>query len=278
MPGLSAARRPGLVTGMRLQRAEGRAEVAVSRREGAVRLDRLYQEGCGKAILPQAGAVPEVVFVNTSGGLTGGDRIAWGLDAGPGAALVATSQAAERVYRTAGGAAGGEARIATRVTAGAGARVDWLPQETILFDGGRLARSLEVDLAGDAALLAIESVVLGRVAMGESVATGLLSDQWRIRRDGRLVHAEALRLDAFGDGVAGLRGARAFATLAWVAPGAELLLDAARGMVGEAGAASAKPGVFLARWLSEDAQDLRAAVIRLLMWLRDAPLPRVWSL
>jgi len=98
----------------RLQRARGRAEVAVSLREGAVRLDRLYQEGCGKAILPgpraRAGAVPEVVFVNTSGGVTGGDRIAWGLEAGAGAALVATSQAAERVYRSAGGAA----RIETR--------------------------------------------------------------------------------------------------------------------------------------------------------------------
>ena len=91
---------------VRMQRARGRVEVAVSRREGRVRLDRLFQQGCGKAILPRTyGAVPEAVLINTSGGVTGGDRIEWRLEAGAGAALVATSQAAERVYRSAGGAA-----------------------------------------------------------------------------------------------------------------------------------------------------------------------------
>ena len=281
MAGLPPSHPPGFSRAMEsggLQRARGRAEVAVSRREGAVRLDRLFQEGCGKAILPKVPGPPEVVLINTSGGVTGGDRLAWTLEAGPGAALVATSQAAERVYRSAGGAA----CIATRVAAGPGAAVEWLPQETILFDGGRLERRLEVEMAETAAVTALECVVLGRAAMGESVGSGFLADQWRFRRGGRLVHAEALRLDAFtGHGAATLRGARAFATLVHAAPGAESRLDPARAILAAAGdvpvAASAKRGVLIVRWLGEDARALRAGVIRFLMAFRDCPLPRVWT-
>ena len=262
---------------VRLQRARGRAEVGVSLREGGCGWTGCSRRGAARRCCRDAGAVPEVVFVNTSGGVTGGDRIEWGLEAGAGAALVATSQAAERVYRSAGGVA----RIGTRVVVGAGAVVEWLPQETILFDGGRLERRLEVEMAEDAAMSALECVVLGRGAMGEVVRSGLLSDQWRIRRGGRLVHAEAVRLDAFGGaGTATLRGGRAFATFVHAAPGAELRLEAARGMLevdGVLAAASAKPGVLIVRWLSADARALRAGLIRFLMAFRNAPLPRVWT-
>lgn len=264
-----------------LQRARGRAEVAVSFRDGRIRLDRLYQEGCAKALLPRThGPTPEAVLVNTSGGVTGGDRIDWRLAAGPGAALVATTQAAERVYRS----MGGSARIETRLAAGAGATLDWLPQETILFDGARLERRLEADLAADARLTLLETLVLGRAAMGERLRTGAISDQWRIRRDGRLLHAEALFAE--GDlaraaaGAATLGGGRALATLLHLAPGAEMRLDSARallaGIDGVAAAASAKPGVLILRFLAADARPLRAALVRFLMAFRG-PLPRVWS-
>ncbi len=264
-----------------LQRARGRAEVAVSHRGGRVRLDRLVQEGCGKALMPRThGGPSEVVLVNTSGGVTGGDRIDWRLAVGDGAALVATTQAAERIYRASGGAG----RIATRLVLGAGARLDWLPQETILFDGGRLDRTLDVEMAGDATLLALETVVLGRAAMGERVATGLLSDHWRIRRDGRLVHAEAVHaegdLAAATAGPATLRGGRAFATVVLAAPGAADRLAAARALLGDAGveaAATAKPDLLVARFVAAEAHRLRGALVRFLMALRPSPLPRVWS-
>ena len=266
-----------------LQRARGRAEVAVSLRGGRIRLDRLYQEGCAKAILPRTyGPVPEAVLINTGGGVTGGDRIDWALGAGDGAALTATTQAAERVYRS----AGGTARIETRLVLGAGAALDWLPQETIVFEAGRLDRRLEIEMAPDARLTALEMLVLGRAAMGERLASGAISDQWRIRRGGRLVHAEALR--AAGDlaratsGLATMAGARAMATLVHAAPEAETRLDAARALLaGEAGpvtaAATAKPGLLILRFLAAEAHPLRAAVIRFLMAFRAAPLPRVWS-
>jgi urease accessory protein len=266
-----------------LQRARGVAEVAMSRRDGRVRLDRLFQQGCAKARFPRSGgSAPEVVLINTAGGVTGGDRIAWRLDAGAGAALVATTQAAERVYRSAGGAA----RIESRLTLGPGARLAWLPQETILFDGGRLDRSLAVEMAPDARLLALETLVLGRAAHGEVVRSGAVSDQWRIRRGGRLAHAEALRLD--GDierataGVATLGGARAVATLVEVGPDAGMAVEAARRALGDLGpvtaAASAKAGdVLVVRMLATEAQALRAGLIRFLMAFRADPLPRVWA-
>ena len=266
----------------RLQRARGRAEVAVSHRGGRIRLDRLVQEGCGKALMPRThGATPEVVLVNTSGGVTGGDRIDWRLTAGDGAALVATTQAAERIYRSSGGAG----CIETRLSLGAGAALDWLPQETILFEGARLDRRLEVEMAADARLLALETIVLGRAAMGERVATGLLSDQWRIRRGGRLVHAEAVHaegdLRAATAGPATLRGGRSFATLLLAAPGAADRLDAARALLdgpeGFEAAATAKPDLLLVRFVAAEARPLHAALARFLMAFRSQPLPRVWS-
>lgn len=264
-----------------MQRAEGRAEVAVSLRDGRVRLDRLFQQGCAKAILPKThGPVPEAVLINTSGGVTGGDRLAWHLAAGPGAALVATTQAAERIYRATAGAA----RIEARLEAGAGATLEWLPQETILFDAGRLDRRLEADLAPDATVTLLETIVLGRAAMGERVTTGALSDQWRLRRGGRLVHAEALfaagNLAGAAAGPATLAGARAFATFVHLAPGAETRLGAARALLdlpGVTAAATAKPGILIVRLLAAEAPPLRAGLIRFLMAFRAAPLPRIWN-
>src|SRR5260370_30305971 len=77
----------------------------------------------------------------------------------------------------------------------AGGELAWLPQETILFDRARLRRTIEVDLAANARLLLAEAVIFGRSGMGETVADGFLLDRWRVRRGGRLIHAETLRLD-----------------------------------------------------------------------------------
>jgi urease accessory protein len=266
----------------RLQRARGHAEIAVSWRGGRIRLDRLLQQGCAKALLPRThGSVPEAVLVNTSGGATGGDLVDWRADVGPDAALVVTTQAAERIYR----ASAGTARIRSCLTLGAGATLDWLPQETILFDAARLDRRLEIEMAADARLTALETLVLGRAAMGERVTTGTLSDQWRIRRGGRLVHAEALHaagdLAAATAGPATMAGGRALATLVHAAPGADARLDAARALLapleGVVAAASAKPDLLILRFLAAEARPLRAALVRFLTAFRPLPLPRVWS-
>jgi urease accessory protein len=262
-----------------LQRARGRGRIAVRAEDGDTRLARLFQEGCGKIRLPRDAMACglEAVLINLSGGLTGGDRMDWAAEAGPGARLTLTTQACEKVYRARDGVAGQRAAL----TLGADARLDWLPQETILFDGGALSRTLEADLAAGATLLAVEAVVLGRTAMDETVRTGSLHDRWRIRREGRLVFADDLRLDGpiweLAAAPPVLGGGRAFASLLLVSDDAERFLPAVRAALGACGGASAFDGKLFARLAAPDGFALRQALLPALEALRaGAPLPRVW--
>jgi urease accessory protein len=260
------------------QRAFGRGRIAVRAAGGVTRLDRLYQEGAAKLRLPrQRGAALEAVMINSAGGMTGGDRFSWTVEAGPGTHAVLTTQACERIYRASADAA----RVEAKLTLEAGARVDWLPQETILFDGSALTRGITADLAEDAGLLLCEAVILGRHAMGETFTRGLFHDRWRIRRAGRLVFADDLKLD--GDiphlvrQPALLDGAGAFATLLLADPDAESRIDAVRGAIGELGGASAFDGKLLARLTAPDGLRLRRTLILALIALGAKP-PAVWTL
>lgn len=265
----------------RLQRAEGRARVAFRLRGGATRLETLFQEGCAKVRLPRplVGAPPEAVLINTAGGLTGGDRLATEVEAGPSTAATITTQACERIYRS----TGDRAEAANLLRVRAGARLAWLPQETILFDGGRLSRRLEAELDGDAELVAVEAVLFGRAAMGETVRSGFLHDRWRIRRDGRLIFADDFRVE--GDvaarlaAPAALGGRLAVATVLYVGAQAEPLLEPARAVIGADGGASAWSGRLVARLASETGLALRRRLEPLLaLLLRGRPLPRVWQI
>jgi urease accessory protein len=264
----------------RLQRASGAGRIAVAAERGRTRLADLRQDGCAHIRLPRdaSSADPTAILINTAGGLTGGDRLDWSAEAGPGAALSVTTQACEKIYRSLGDDA--ETQVSLKV--GPGARLAWLPQETILFDGGRLHRRIEADVAPDGDLLIAEAVVLGRTAMGETVRTGALRDRWRIRRGGRLIFADDLRLT--GDiavrraHAAVLAGVLTFATVLFVSPGAETRLDAARTALGESGGASAWDGKLVARLTAPDGLALRRRLIPLIEALSGRPLPRAWRL
>ena len=264
-----------------LQRALGVGRIKVKAADGATRLERLYQDGCAKIRLPRDHAARslEAVLINTAGGLTGGDRLAWQAEAGPGAALTLTTPACEKIYR----ARDGRAEMAVTLTVADGARLDWLPQETILFDGGALRRTLEADLAADARLLVVESVVLGRTAMGETVHHGELRDRWRIRREGRLVFADDLAFAGpvadIADRLPCLAGGRAFASLLLVADDAPRFLAPLRQAIGDAGGASAFHGKLFCRIAAADGLALRRALLPALHILQDGePCPRVWRL
>ncbi len=261
------------------QRSHGRAEVGFVAQGGRVRLSRLAQQGSAKAFVLPGPLGAEVVFLNTSGGLTAGDRLALSLDVPAGARLTGTTQTAERLYR----AAGGEARIEVSLTVGPGGHLDWLPQETILFDGCAARRRTVIDLAEGAGCLAVEALVLGRAAMGETVARLDLSDTRTIRRDGRAIHLEPLALTPAHLGVrpALLDGARAVASLVLVAPGAADALGPVRAALDEPGvrsAASAPDGRLVVRLMAPDGWPLRRQLARLIVLLRRAPLPRVWQI
>lgn len=264
-----------------MQRATGEVRLAVRLRDGATALERLRQSGSAKAHLPRSDGC-EAVLLNTAGGLAGGDRFSATIAAGPGVRLAVATQAAERVYRS----LGEDAEVVNRLEIDAGARIDWLPQETILFEGGRLRRSLTVEMASDATLLAVEPLILGRAAMGERVTQGALHDRWRIRRAGRLIHADDLRLAGdLGalDAAAGFAGMGACALVLLAGPGAEDLLAPARAALAGApgtvrAGASAWNGRLAARILAPGGAALRAALIPLIERLRPGPPPRVWAL
>lgn len=264
------------------QRAIGRAKVGFAHRRGATGLADLEQGGALRVLFPRSepGACPTAVLANIGGGIAGGDRLDIAADWGEGAEAVVSTQAAEKVYR----AIDASATIATRLTLGAGAAAHWLPQETILFDGARLERSLEVAMAADAELLACESVVFGRTARGERVTTGRLLDRWRVRRDGKLIFADTLELDgAIADRLdrrAVADGGVATATVLLVAPDAEARLDGLRAVLetaeSEAGA-SAFDGCLVARFTAKSAPALRRDLVAILTHLGGRPLPRVFA-
>jgi len=261
-----------------MQRVDGRAGAVIG---AGGRLKRLWQKGSAKAMLPRMhGRAPEVVFLNTAGGLTGGDRLDYALEVEAGGAAVGTTQTAERAYLS----RDGMARVETRLVVGANARLHWLPQEVILFEGAALDRRLRVEMAGDAEVVILETLVLGRAAMGERLAQIALTDRRDVIRDGRVAMVEAIRLgpdDLTRSGVAGLSGAVALATLSLFAPNAGDRLARLRAVLPEGGAvraaASAWDGRIVARFMAAEAWPLRVAVARAVQTLTEGPLPRVWQ-
>lgn len=246
----------------------------------------LHQSGCMKARLPKVyGDEPKTaVLINTAGGLTGGDDVAAEVDWRAGSDACLTTQAAERIYRS----TGGEAKIINRLSVGAGASAEWLPQETILFDRGRFIRRTEVDLAGDARFLGIESMVLGRKAMGERIESALIDDGWRIRREGRLVLRDSFRLDGDFEAHrirgAKLDGAEAYASIFAQTEDTGAAAAVIREIVGPAGGASEIRGLAVGRLAASDGDALRAIMARLIPALRQCifgraeRLPRVFQI
>ncbi len=230
---------------IRLQRATGELRVSVRRRDGESVLDDLRQAGCLKARFPRR-VVPgwmDVVMLNTGGGVAGGDRLDLAFSAGPGARVTIAAQAAERFYRARSDDA--PSRVRTALSVGEGAALEWLPQETILFDRCALDRRLAVDVAPDASFLGVETLVFGRAAMGETVRQGWLRDLIRVRRGGDLLLHDAIRLDGdiadrLGRAAIG-QGAHVVATIVFVAPDAEQRLAWVRAALDTNGRPAAFP-------------------------------------
>jgi len=218
------------------------------------------------------------VFVNTAGGVAGGDRFDIEIAAGEGARLTLTTAAAEKVYRATDQTA--ELNIALNVANGA--HLAWLPQETILFDRARMSRRIDIDLAEGGSLLLCEIAVFGRSAMGERMEQGAFVDRWRVRRGGKLVFAETVRLEGdIGEKLkrpAIANGGVAIGT-ALIVPGDEALVERVREIASSLGAeaaVSAWNGFAMARFCAQDAARLRADMMAVLGRASSGPLPRLW--
>jgi urease accessory protein len=265
------------------QRSRGGAALRYAVARGATRLIDLHQAAPMRILFPDPGPgePPLAALVNTAGGLAGGDSVTVGVTIEAGAHAVLSTPAAEKIYRS----LGPETAIETRLEVAAGATLEWLPQETILFEGARMVRRMQVEAASGATLLMAEMLVFGRHARGEVLRSGSLLDLWRVRRDGALLWADGL---ALGEGMRasledpfGFAGAEACATLLVVA---DAPLVEARDAMRAAGIAATlpRPGVMVLRWLG-GAQAVREGVGEAIRALRArllgaAPvLPRVWT-
>ena len=259
-------------------RARGAVRFDVHARDGVTRRGVLHESGSLRVRFPS----PEDdglsgVFVNTAGGVAGGDRFDIEISAADAARLTLTTAAAEKVYRAPGAAA--QLNISLKVAAGA--HLGWLPQETILFDRARVHRRFDIELDDAASLLLCEIVVFGRTAMGERMEQGEFVDRWRLSRGGRLVFAETVRLDGnIGAKLARSAVAKGGAAIgtALIVPGDEALIErireASESFAGEVGI-SAWNGFAMARFCAQDAARLRADMMAVLA-RTGAALPRLW--
>jgi urease accessory protein len=260
-------------------RARGKVAFDVRLEDGVTRRGRLHESGSLRVRFPSPEADGlSAVFVNTAGGVAGGDRFDIDITAGEGARLTLTTAAAEKVYRAPDEAA----QLNISLKAASGAHLGWLPQETILFDRARISRRIDIDLAENASLLLCEIVVFGRAATGERMQSGEFVDRWRLRRGGRLVFAETVRLDGdIGEKLARpavANGGVAIGT-ALIVPGDEVLVERLREAsesFGEEVGISAWNGFAMARFCAQDAARLRADMMTVLGRASGAALPRLW--
>ena len=264
-----------------LTRSQGEARVSVRLRDGGSVLSQVRQAGSFKMLFPRGeGPALEAVLLNTSGGMTGGDRFRALANVDAGAALTLSTQAAERAYRA---RPKERATLSVGLTLAPGARIDWLPQETILYDGAALDRRLRIDLAPGATALVVEPLIIGRTAMGEVVRDAHLTDRWEVWQDGALIFADALRLtgdpSALMDRAGAGGGARAMAALLYLGRDAGARRAALADALGATGGASlVQDGVLFGRVLASDGFFLRKRLIPAIATLRDGPLPKVWRL
>jgi urease accessory protein len=250
-----------------------RSEGAVTLRVGGGGVEVLREEGSSKCRMPRGGR--DAILINVSGGLAGGDRISIAAEVGDTAALSLTSQSAERVYRTLGPAA----TVAVSLRAGKASSLFWLPQETILFEGSALSRTLDVSLAQGATFLAVEPLIFGRHEMGERVEHVSVRDRWHIMQEGKLIHAEAFQTGPdFTQSPTRLAGNLATATVLLVSTQAESCIDHVRAALGPADGASAWNGKLVARLLAKDSFHLKKRLIQVLsLCAGKTGLPKCWT-
>jgi urease accessory protein len=265
--------------GANRQRARAEARASFARVGARTEPARLFETGGLRWRFPRSSSPCEAAIVNTGGGVAGGDSYSVSLTLSEGAEVEASTPSAERIYRSDGPAAS----IATRLMLMPGARLVWLPQETLIFEGARLERRLELDTSGEAEFLVAETLVFGRLAMGETRIDARVRDSWRVRRDGQLVFADETRIDHAGatlERKAVGAGARALSTIVASSRNIEARLPDLRAALEGAGSgvesgASAFDGLIVARLLAASFDQLRMGLVASIVALRGRK-PRLW--
>lgn len=236
-----------------------------------------------KPLYPEQPSVCHAIVVHPPGGVVGGDQLAIRCAVGEHAHALVTTPGAAKWYR----ANGHVSRQDLRLEVGAGASLEWLPQETIFYNGADVALDTAIEMAADASFIASDIFCFGRTASGESFDHGRVSQRLQVRRGGRLVWFEQGALvggdDGFG-GPLGLHGNTVCATLLAVGrtAGASCLQALREEASGRFGVTQMK-SVLVARYIGDSSQEARRLMHRAWSLLRPALLdrgpimPRIWQ-
>ena len=272
-----------------LPAARWRARLALAFERRAARSVLASREHDGplvvqKPLYPEGDAVCHAIVVHPPAGVAGGDELVIGIEAREGSSALVTTPGAGKWYRS----AGPWARQAVAIEARAASTVEWLPQETIVYDAALADISWEAHIARDARLIAWDVFCLGRTGSGEGFDRGQLRLAARLWRDGRLAWQERGRIEpgaAVAKSAAGLDGQPVFGTMIVAAPGIEdAWLAQCREVRARSGdvAVTRLPGVLVARYRGASTEAARGYFTALWMRLREpvtgraAVEPRIW--
>lgn len=268
--------------GLGAVKSHGRLDIDLIERGGGTHLAREHQSGCLRSrLLNKRSCEPlTIATINTAGGLTSGDSLRQSYRWRNGAVARITTPAAEKIYRS----SNGPTRIETNLRIDAQASAEFLPQETIVFNGAEFDRSLMIDLEQGSSLLFCDAVVYGRHAREEEFGDGSFTDTIRVRRNGRLVLFDRTKVgepSRWRAGSSTLGRAQASGAVLFAAPecgerlvSAQSATEQARGLAG----ASLVRGLIHIRLLAFGDEDLRHDLALMLKACQpNLVLPRNWS-
>ena len=260
-----------------LPRAKGALHLTTS---GQSKIKSLFQQGSTRALFPRRAKGLECIMINTSGGLTGGDKFSNSIICEGHSHLTISTQGCERIYKSGDGTA---AVVENIVTVKNSSRVYWLPQETIIFDQGRIKRHLKVELSSEAEALIVEPVIFGRLAMGETDISGHFEDKIEIHVDGKITYLDKTRLTGEISKTlkrpAVLNGSAATAILIFKSETAKSFLNFVREQLNaQSGASLINTSFMVARFVAPTGYELRKMLVPVINKITDENLPKTWRL
>jgi urease accessory protein len=247
---------------------------------GTGQLRHLYQQGASKALFARKRAGTEAIFINTSGGITGGDQLNGYFETSNTACLSVTTQGCERIYRSRTRVNG---TVDNRLVVRDQSSLFWLPQETLFYDGGHLERRLSINVSSGATALIVEPMLFGRLAMGEYDLSGNLQECVTLSIDGQLAFQDATHFSGniteTLDRPAVLAGARATALVVFSSRIASAVLPKIRLLLNDtSGASLVQDQLMIARLIAADGMTLRRMLIPIIAEITQTDLPKTWRL
>lgn len=260
-----------------LPRAQGALRLSTI---GDSEIQELFQQGATKVLFPRHNNRLECIMINTSGGLTGGDEFSNIITCRDRSLLTLTTQGCERIYRSVDNTS---AIVENNIILKGSSSICWLPQETIVFDQGRINRKLKVELSSEAEALIVEPIIFGRLAMGEINISGHFDDMVQIKLENKIIFFDRTYLSGNISNIlkrpAVADGFLATALLIYKSVKAKSFLETVRDQLNTKSGVSLISDDFLVmRLLAPTGYELRKMLVPIINEITNKNLPKTWGL